>query len=97
MVCELAASRAKAAQARATLSERYSELQREFHRCTRVADLSRTVSRENMAKSSRAQKALRAAQLELHATRGQASSLHDRARRVNGENAALQVGGEGGI
>ena len=43
VVRELSESRAKAVGGRASLVERYQELQREYHRCVRVADLSRTV------------------------------------------------------
>lgn len=41
------------------LQEKYAELQAEFHRMLRIAELSRTVSKENLAKTSRTQKALR--------------------------------------
>ncbi len=39
--------------------EKYVELQSEYHRMLRIAELSRTVSKENLAKTSRTQKALR--------------------------------------
>ena len=45
--------------------------QLEYHRMLRIADLSRTVSKENIAKTSRTQKQLKDVELELHATRRQ--------------------------
>ena len=59
VVRELADSRAKVVSAKASLQEKYIELQTEYHRSIRIAELSRTVSKENLAKTSRTQKALR--------------------------------------
>ena len=56
---ELAEGRVRATCARAVLAERHAELQAEFHRLQRVAELSREVSRENIAKTSKTAKALR--------------------------------------
>jgi hypothetical protein len=43
VVRELAESRTKAVSQRASLAERYGELQQEYSRMLRIADLSRTV------------------------------------------------------
>lgn len=43
VVRELTESRSKAAMQRASLAERYNDLQQEYHRMLRIADLSRTV------------------------------------------------------
>lgn len=43
VVRELTESRSKAASQRASLAERYNDLQSEYHRVLRIADLSRTV------------------------------------------------------
>lgn len=56
---ELAEGRVRATCARAVLAERHAELQAEFHRMQRVAELSREVSKENIAKTSKTSKALR--------------------------------------
>ena len=48
-------------------------------------------SKENMAKTSRTRSELRAAQLELHATRSQANSLSEKNKEVRVENALLKV------
>ncbi len=43
VVRELTESRSKAVSQRASLAERYNDLQNEYHRMLRIADLSRTV------------------------------------------------------
>lgn len=43
VVRELTESRSKAVSQRASLAERYNDLQQEYHRMLRIADLSRTV------------------------------------------------------
>ncbi|PSC73855.1 putative beta-1,3-galactosyltransferase 16 isoform X1 isoform B [Micractinium conductrix] len=90
VVRELSESRAKAVGGRASLVERYQELQREYHRCVRVADLSRTVSKENMANTSRTRTELRRVQLELHATKRDAQHLSEKHLKARVENALLK-------
>ncbi|KAL4425862.1 hypothetical protein ABPG75_009878 [Micractinium tetrahymenae] len=90
VVRELADSRSKAVSQRASLAERYNDLQQEYHRMLRIADLSRTVSKENMAKTSRTRSELRRVQLELHATRSHAQHLTEKHKKVRVENALLK-------
>lgn len=91
VVRELSESRAKAASQRASLAERYGELQQEYHRMLRIADLSRTVSKEHLASASRTRSELRRVQLELHATRSAAAGASESAKKARVENALLRV------
>ena len=50
------------------------------------------VSKENIAKTSRTQQALKTAELELHAARRQANSLAAKSAEVKSENLVLKVG-----
>lgn len=59
VVRELSEGRVKTVCARAVLAEKHAELAAEYHRMQRIADLSRTVSKENLAKTSKTLKALR--------------------------------------
>lgn len=90
VVREMSESRAKAVSQRALLAEKYAELQQEFHRMLRIADLSRTVSKENMANTSRTRTELRRVQLELHATKNHAQSLNEKNKKVRVENILLK-------
>ena len=47
-------------------SERLEDLQREYHRVVRLADLSRSVSKENMDKSQQAQRHLASVRVLTH-------------------------------
>jgi hypothetical protein len=90
VVQELSESRKQAVMKAASLSERYSELQAEYHRSLRIADLSRSVSKENMAKTSRTRTELRRVQLELHATKSHASRMSEKEKKARLENALLK-------
>ncbi|KAI7842292.1 hypothetical protein COHA_003933 [Chlorella ohadii] len=90
VVQELSESRKQAVMKAASLSERYSELQAEYHRSLRIADLSRCVSKENMAKTSRTRTELRRVQLELHATKSHASRMSEKEKKARLENALLK-------
>lgn len=90
VVRELSESRSKAACQRAVLAEKYGELQSEYHRMLRIADLSRTVSKENLATTSRTRSELRRVQSELHATKNHALSLNEKHKKVRVENALLK-------
>lgn len=59
VVRELSEGRVKTVCARAVLAEKHAELAAEYHRMQCIADLSRTVSKENLAKTSKTLKALR--------------------------------------
>jgi hypothetical protein len=59
VVRELAEARSKVSAAKSSLQEKYAELQSDYYRVVRVADLSRTISKENMAKAVQAKKAAR--------------------------------------
>ena len=58
VVRELTENRSKLACARTNLAERLAELQHEYMRLMRVADLSRVVSKENVAKAAKATRSL---------------------------------------
>ena len=64
VVRELTENRSKLACARTNLAERLAELQHEYMRLMRVADLSRVVSKENVAKAAKATKGLK--QVSFH-------------------------------
>ncbi|KAK9840871.1 hypothetical protein WJX84_006254 [Apatococcus fuscideae] len=64
VVRELAESRAQLVACRAVQSERIEELQAECMRIMRIADLSRTVSKENITKATQAKKHARQAEDE---------------------------------
>ena len=59
VVRELTDSRSKLVCAKTNLAEQLAELRHDYMRVARVADLSRTVSKENVAKTAKAQKSLR--------------------------------------
>lgn len=63
VVRELAESRAQLVACRAVQSERIEELQAECMRIMRIADLSRTVSKENITKATQAKKHARQVRL----------------------------------
>lgn len=90
LVRELADSRAKAVSAKCSLQEKYAELQTEFHRTLRIAELSRTVSKENLAKTSRTQKALRQTEDELHSTKKQAVIFQNKSKKLKTEVSQLK-------
>ena len=59
VVRELTDSRSRLVCAKTNLAEQLAELRHDYMRVARVADLSRTVSKENVAKAAKAQKSLR--------------------------------------
>lgn len=59
---ELTQGRSKLVAGRAVQAERLADLQREYERVLRIADLSRALSKENMAKAA-------CAQTQLHSVR----------------------------
>ena len=59
VVSELTRGRSKLVTGRAVQAERLARLQHEYERVLRIADLSRTVSKENMSKAACAQRQLR--------------------------------------
>ena len=59
VVRELTQGRSKLVAGRAIQAERLAELQHEYERVLRIADLSRSLSKENMAKAGHAQGQLR--------------------------------------
>lgn len=90
VVRELTESRKKAVLQRASLTERYAELQSEYARSLRIADLSRTVSKENLARTSRTRTELRRVQSELHATKSHAQQITEKHKKVRVENLLLK-------
>ena len=58
IVRELTENRSKLACARSNLAERLAEVQHEYMRLMRVADLSRVVSKENVAKTAKVTRSL---------------------------------------
>ncbi|RMZ56743.1 hypothetical protein APUTEX25_002832 [Auxenochlorella protothecoides] len=73
-----------------TTALKHAELAAEYHRMQRIADLSRTVSKENLAKTSKTLKALRQVQQELYATKKRTQALEERNRKIKDENLALR-------
>lgn len=59
VVRELTENRSKLVCARTNLAEKLAEMQHEYMRLMRVADLSRIVSKENVAKTAKVMKALK--------------------------------------
>ena len=59
VVRELTENRSKLVCARTNLAERLAEMQQEYMRLMRVADLSRVVSKENVAKTAKVMKTLK--------------------------------------
>ena len=59
VVRELTDSRSKLVCVKTNLAEQLAELRHDYMRVARVADLSRTVSKENVVKAAKAQKSLR--------------------------------------
>lgn len=59
IVRELTESRSKLVCARTNLAERLAEIQHEYMRLMRVADLSRVVSKENVAKTAKVMQTLK--------------------------------------
>lgn len=90
IVRELTESRGKAVSARAALSERYADLQGEYARSVRVAELSRAVSRKHMEITARERESLREARTELRVLRASTSRLAAQADRAAEENAMLR-------
>lgn len=63
VVRELTESRSKLVCARTNLAEKLAEMQHEYMRLMRVADLSRVVSKENVAKTAKVMKTLKQVRL----------------------------------
>ena len=59
VVRELTENRSKLVCARTNLAEKLAEMQHEYMRLMRVADLSRVVSKENVAKTAKVMKTLK--------------------------------------
>ena len=59
VVRELTESRSKLVCAKTNLAEKLAEMQHEYMRLMRVADLSRVVSKENVAKTAKAMQSLK--------------------------------------
>ena len=59
VVRELTENRSKLVCARTNLAEKLAEMQHEYMRLMRVADLSRLVSKENVAKTAKVMKTLK--------------------------------------
>lgn len=68
IVRELTENRSKLACARTNLAERLAELQHEYMRLMRVADLSRVVSKENVAKAAKVTRSLKQVRLSWSTT-----------------------------
>ncbi|KAK9861751.1 hypothetical protein WJX84_007628 [Apatococcus fuscideae] len=77
VVRELAESRAQLVACRAVQSERIEELQAECMRIMRIADLSRTVSKENITKATQAKKHARQAEEEALQQKRAATIVRD--------------------
>lgn len=90
VVKELAEGRSKTVAARAAMQDKYGELQCEYARTLRVADLSRAASKENVARTGRALRTMRQSQAELAAARKHAAAMTERARKARVENAMLK-------
>lgn len=90
VVRELSESRAVALSARATLAEKYLDLQREHARTARVADLSRTVSKENLELTRTARTAAALAAKEAAEARKEAEAAARAEFVAAGENAMLR-------
>lgn len=90
VVRELSESRAGALVKAATLAESHVDLQRAAARASRVAHLSREVSRENLAAAGAAKAAAREAARGARAAADDAEQLGAAGRRAAAENARLR-------
>ena len=90
VVRELSESRAAALIARASLAERYLDLQRDHARVARVADLSRTVSKENLQLTRTARGAAAVAEKEAIDAKREAEAAAGAELRAAEENARLR-------
>jgi len=90
VIRELSESRAAALSARASLAERYHDLHREHARVARVADLSRTVSKENLELTRAARSAAALAEREAFESRREAIAAGRAERLAADENARLR-------
>lgn len=75
--------------------DKYGELQCEYARTLRVADLSRAASKENVARTGRALRTMRQSQAELAAARKHAAAMAERARKARVENGMLKASPRG--
>jgi hypothetical protein len=90
IVRELSESRAAALTARATLAEQYVDLSRAHERVTRVADLSRAVSKENLELTRTARSIAAGASKEAEDARREAAAAGKAEMRAAEENAILR-------
>ncbi|KAG7675292.1 hypothetical protein Ndes2526B_g08162 [Nannochloris sp. 'desiccata'] len=90
IVRELSESRAAALSARATLAEQYVDLSRAHERVTRVADLSRAVSKENLELTKNARSIAAEASKEAAEARKEAEAAGKAESRAAEENAVLR-------
>ncbi|KAK9824283.1 hypothetical protein WJX72_009168 [[Myrmecia] bisecta] len=90
VVKELATSRATLVNLRTTQAERLAELQHEYLRVLRIADLARQVSKENIGKAAKAQKKLERAEDAIRLQRQTISDLKSHNAELRQDNLDLR-------
>lgn len=90
VVRELTDSRSKLVCVKTNLAEQLAELRHDYMRVARVADLSRTVSKENVVKAAKAQKSLRQVEEERTQQKQLMAYLKERNGNLKVENQELR-------
>lgn len=86
---ELVASRSQLVRTKVDLQERFSHLQVEMYRVLKVADLARTVSKQNVGSTARLRVELRDTKDELYRSKKLIACLQDKNRALRKENLEL--------
>lgn len=90
VVRELTESRSKLVCAKTNLAEKLAEMQHEYMRLMRVADLSRVVSKENVAKTAKAMQSLKKAEDESARQQHLIGYFKERNKNLKDENIELK-------
>ncbi|CAL8464938.1 g4473 [Coccomyxa elongata] len=90
VVRELTESRSKLVAGKCVMAEKFAELQQEYMKVLRIADLSRTASRNNLVKADRATNLVKQVEDDLARQKRQLSALKERNCRLKLENAELR-------
>ncbi|CAL5229415.1 g12736 [Coccomyxa viridis] len=90
VVRELTASRSKLVAGKSVMAERFAELQQEYIKVLRIAELSRAASRSNLAKADRATNLAKQVEDDMARQKRQLSVLKERNSRLKAENVELR-------
>ncbi|CAK0787193.1 hypothetical protein CVIRNUC_010409 [Coccomyxa viridis] len=90
VVRELTASRSKLVAGKSVMAERFAELQAEYIKVLRIAELSRAASRSNLAKADKATNLAKQVEDDMARQKRQLSVLKERNARLKAENIELR-------